>query len=287
MSPPESIVGIGGSWKGAAGLESVVGDNDAASQYTGGRPSSSTAAGAGGGSVGVNDDDAASQWDAGSRISRVSGPSSSGPQQQSAAATSGDVSVGGVNDDDAASYYAGSSVGAKGEPGSGAAAAGAAAPAGLGGYHNQSWRKDLNDDGNDGAGGGGLMMRRVNRGPQGGAGSGPSGRNSQSMGGMTAESDGDGGESFVSRAGSYALTDIGVGHSDQGRGSQAGKAGGGSGAGALSPTSTVMRSVHGMSEVGTERDSYGSETAYTNASDSPGAHSGWERAWMRQRNDAR
>ncbi|CAM9548183.1 unnamed protein product [Ectocarpus sp. 8 AP-2014] len=131
------------------------------------------------------------------------------------------------------------------------------------------------------------MMRPANLGPQGGAGSGPSGRNSQSMGGMTAESDGDGGESFVSRAGSYALTDIGVGHSDQGRGSQAAKAGGGSGAGALSPTSTLMRSVHGMSEVGTERDSYGSEAAYTNASDSPGAHSGWERAWMRQRNDAR
>ena len=35
-----------------------------------------------------------------------------------------------------------------------------------------------------------------------------------------------------------------------------------------------------------ERDSYGSD-GYSNGSDSPGAQSGWERAWMRQRDEAR
>lgn len=39
-----------------------------------------------------------------------------------------------------------------------------------------------------------------------------------------------------------------------------------------------------MSELGTERDSYGSNS---NGLDSPGAQSGWERAWMRQRHDGR
>lgn len=43
--------------------------------------------------------------------------------------------------------------------------------------------------------------------------------------------------------------------------------------------------LKGMSELGTERDSYGSDI-FTTGSDSPGAQSGWERAWMRQR-DAR
>lgn len=48
-------------------------------------------------------------------------------------------------------------------------------------------------------------------------------------------------------------------------------------------------SLQGMSELGTERDSYGGygSDGYTNGSDSPGAQSGWERAWMRQRDDAR
>lgn len=69
-----------------------------------------------------------------------------------------------------------------------------------------------------------------------------SGRNSQSIGGMTgAESSHDSDkESFVSRVGSFALTDIGAE-----RGGPSGKAlgaGGGGGAGAYSPTSTVLRS---------------------------------------------
>ena len=41
-----------------------------------------------------------------------------------------------------------------------------------------------------------------------------------------------------------------------------------------------------MSELDSERDSYGSDDC-SNNSDSPGGQSGWERVWMRQRDDAR
>ncbi|CAM9814035.1 unnamed protein product [Scytosiphon promiscuus] len=168
-------------------------------------------------------------------------------------------------------------------------------------------------DGSVQGGGEGIMMRRARRatpsgdgggggggvgggGDGGGAGGGPTGRNSQSMGGMTdsyqSNPDSDK-ESFVSRVGSFTLTDVGFAAPEKGRGQQGDKGDGASvtassvaGGGGLSPASTILRSVQGMSELGTERDSYGSD-GYTNASDSPGAQSGWERAWMRQRNDAR
>eukprot|EP00903_Cladosiphon_okamuranus_P011888 g11167.t1 len=374
-SPPESIVGIGGSWKGAIGRptgdgiaiaevgdkEGVGGGGDrgskpstamlppaapagratasgaAGSTHGGsgsdgnaaGRPSvgSSIAAAAAavgtGGSGGVNDDDAASQWDAGSRRSGISGRSVgtaaarsgaggindddaasqwdagsrrsgvSGRSVGTAAARSG---AGGINDDDAASYYAGGSSAAGG--GGGRGASGQTPRSALGGIHSQSWRRVVtnqigDEDEDGGAGGGGAEGVAVRQARRSG---GPSGRNSQSMGGMTVDSshpDSDR-ESFVSRVGSYALTDVGVGTSElAGRRASAGGDTGSAGAGAaggaggvLSPTSTVMRSIQGMSEMGTERDSYGSDV-YTNGSDSPGAQSGWERAWMRQRDDAR
>lgn len=78
-----------------------------------------------------------------------------------------------------------------------------------------------------------------------------SGRNSQSIGGMSAGGDDSDQESFVSRVGSFALTDIGQGTSD--RGGSSGRAlmhpgggviGAGGGAGGIfSPTSTVLRST--------------------------------------------
>ncbi|CAM9370609.1 unnamed protein product [Pylaiella littoralis] len=246
----------------------------------------------------IVDDDAASQWDVASRKSGASGLSSATTGRVSGGAGAGaGAGAGGVNDDDAASQYAGSSV-AGGGGGGGGGRSGSAA--GSGALHNQSWRRVASDRaaGEDGgAAGKGVMMRRARRGTgdrSGGSGS-PSGRNSQSIGNTTVDSslqDSDR-ESFTSRVGSYALTDIGVDFSEQERGHQAGRgaAAAGSvaesgGGGVLSPTSTLLRSVQGMSELGTERDSYGSD-GYTNASDSPGAQSGWERAWMRQRNDAR
>lgn len=55
---------------------------------------------------------------------------------------------------------------------------------------------------------------------------------------MGSSVNGSDGESFVSRVGSYAFTDIGVGNSDR---DLAGVRGG-NGTGACSPTSTILRS---------------------------------------------
>lgn len=81
--------------------------------------------------------------------------------------------------------------------------------------------------------------------------------------------------------GSYALTDIGVAESERDAIGAAGRRG------LYSPTSTVMRST-GVSELGSDTrlssgSPGGSDGEYN--SDSPGAQSGWERAWMRQRDD--
>lgn len=78
-----------------------------------------------------------------------------------------------------------------------------------------------------------------------------SGRNSQSVGGMAAEDHTDSDdESFVSRVGSYAFTDIGKGSSsralgadDAGSGTTGAGGVGGGGCCVLSPTSTLLRST--------------------------------------------